>query len=248
MSADDGALCAVCLEPGRLSCGACRSIRLCSKRCQSILWPAQRVLCGRDPTVFYLPALTPTEVGVLERTKDEPFSLSGKTFVEYVSALTPGLAWEGLLMIVSSDATSSDHASALRNALLVHAFFHLDLMPPHPSGPNPLWHTFGTLAVPTFVHCTRAHPGLGPDLWRLTNDLLRQVLVYAALPCAATDPALEMTLEEYVCLEVVAQGRIIEAVEKAQVAETVKDVLVANSQAHLEVLKAKMAALSGEGT
>lgn len=249
------------------------------------LWPAHRVLCGRDPTFFYLPALSPAEVDVLERIKDEPFSLSGKTFVEYVSSLTPGLAWkvrrrraflllkrraqrsslsllavraadalpyasQDLLTIVGSDTTSSPLASAVRNGLLVHAFFHLDLLVARPSdgGPSPLWHTFGTLAVPTFVHCSRAHPALGPDLWRLTNDVLRQVLVYAALPSAAADPALCITIEEYVTLEVLAQRRIVAAVERAQVAQTVKDVLVANSEAHLEVLRDKMAALRDDWT
>ncbi|GAA5889973.1 hypothetical protein JCM8208_001185 [Rhodotorula glutinis] len=248
MSADDGVLCAVCDQAGGLSCGACRSIRFCGPRCQSILWPAHRTLCGRDPTFFYLPRLTPPEAHWFERVKDELFSTSGKTFCEYVARLTPGLAWKDLLTIVSSDATSSPLAAAMRNALLVHAFFHLDLTLHNRAGPSPLWHTFATLAVPTFVHCAREHPQLGADLWRVTNDVLRQVLVYASLPGAAADPALEMTLDERIQLEVLAQERIVEAVERAQVAQAAKDVLVANSKAHLKYLRGRMAALRVEGT
>ncbi|GAA5927541.1 hypothetical protein JCM3775_006012 [Rhodotorula graminis] len=219
-------------------------MRVCGPRCQRILWPAHRTLCGRDPTFFYLPGLTPVEADWLERVKDEPFSLSRKTFVEYVTALTPGLTWKDLVAIVSSDTTSSTLADAMRNTLLVHAFFHLDLMLRNSVGPSPLWHSFATLAVPTFVHCSR-HLGsqLGADLWRVTNDVLRQVLVYAALPGAVADPALEMGLDECVRLEILAQARVVEAVARAQVAQAAKDVLVANSVAHLEVLKDKLAAL-----
>ncbi|BGP38916.1 hypothetical protein JCM10449v2_002854 [Rhodotorula kratochvilovae] len=144
--------CAVCDETAHLRCGACQVVRFCSPRCQRILWPAHKALCGRDTETFYLPPLMPEDVQQLERIKDLAYPPHDSSFTAFVTRFAQ-LSWTEFLDIsTSSDADNLDTAG-LRNHLLVAAYCHLGQVANdvrHETGkvaPLPAWHTFGTAAV-----------------------------------------------------------------------------------------------------
>ncbi|TNY19551.1 hypothetical protein DMC30DRAFT_417798 [Rhodotorula diobovata] len=62
MAMQEPAECAVCLKPAATRCSACRLVPFCSRRCQTLLWPSHKVLCKRDPHVFYLPPMSPGDI------------------------------------------------------------------------------------------------------------------------------------------------------------------------------------------
>ncbi|GAA5901910.1 hypothetical protein JCM8208_006636 [Rhodotorula glutinis] len=89
--------CAACISPATSRCSACRSLRFCSKRCQSLLWPTHKILCGRDPDLFYLPPLTDNELAMVCANKDRsPQGPGTPTFHDEITLLRRQAGYRGV--------------------------------------------------------------------------------------------------------------------------------------------------------
>ncbi|GAA5851990.1 hypothetical protein JCM9279_007049 [Rhodotorula babjevae] len=98
--------CAVCNQPGRLKCGACRAVKFCSQRCQSLLWPTHKALCGRRLDTFFVPPMSPEEVKQLEQVKDAP---GGSSFLTRLN-----VTWTHFADKLRSDAVPEPFGELLR--------------------------------------------------------------------------------------------------------------------------------------
>ncbi|KPV77345.1 uncharacterized protein RHOBADRAFT_41338 [Rhodotorula graminis WP1] len=95
----------------------------------TLLWPTHKVLCGRDPTLFYLPPLTPAELATMNNVKDrlvEGSSISG-TLAQYARR-DPHAATVEVFLILIALEPGSNRLINLNYHLhyLVHAYLSLE--------------------------------------------------------------------------------------------------------------------------
>ncbi|GAA5848749.1 hypothetical protein JCM9279_002931 [Rhodotorula babjevae] len=83
------AKCTVCQEPATMRCSACSREPFCGRSCQALLWPSHKVLCKRDPTVFYLPPLRADQIQTLREVQDKPLR-QGQRLIDEVASVEDG--------------------------------------------------------------------------------------------------------------------------------------------------------------
>ncbi|GAA5945204.1 hypothetical protein JCM3775_003697 [Rhodotorula graminis] len=108
--------CVVFQEPATTRCSACSREPFCSRRCQALLWKSHKVLCHRDPNVFYLPPLRPDEIDTLREFQDVPLR-QGERLVD---AAAPDQYGADLRAAMNEYFTSIGEQGPLANPNLEH--------------------------------------------------------------------------------------------------------------------------------
>ncbi|GAA5893966.1 hypothetical protein JCM8208_001293 [Rhodotorula glutinis] len=218
-------LCAVCDQPGVLYCGACKSTRFCGSRCQSLLWPSHKVLCGRDLDTFFLPPMTPEEVEQLKRLDDE---------ADKSSSAPPVTDWTTLSDILLSPAEADPVDEYLRLLALLSSYFRLyqAVVEDGLSGKVSLtpWITLSPRGRAWLVTYNRVVYGLdrhtfltpqvtdavraGRSPFKVLGVLLRQELVATTLLYQVIRPTPRLELDEYNTLLEVSQRRAADDVHR----------------------------------
>ena len=136
-------------------------------------------------------------------------------------------------LVTSTEPTSPSHATA-RNNLLAYSYLHLGApLLAQPGSPAlPPWHLFGCLAADWIQRCTRPRPDTGVpdcpsrDVNRVLNGVLRQELVRATVEAAARGPDPAIDEFEARLWEVVACGRTLKELERAELGDEARARLV----------------------
>ncbi|BGP47022.1 hypothetical protein JCM10450v2_002874 [Rhodotorula kratochvilovae] len=116
--------CAVCPRETTKMCSGCKSVAFCSRECQKVLWPTHKVLCKRDPDVFYLPPLDEALVTQFLALRDKPFQGANITFEQmWGRQLGVQKEWTFILDQLRYDHDVADDPS--RNLLSLFALVHL---------------------------------------------------------------------------------------------------------------------------
>ncbi|GAA5821079.1 hypothetical protein JCM3770_000081 [Rhodotorula araucariae] len=72
--------CAVCPRATTKTCSGCQAVAFCSRDCQKVLWPSHKILCKRNPDVFYFPPLDEALVQQFDALRDKPFQGADITY------------------------------------------------------------------------------------------------------------------------------------------------------------------------
>ncbi|GAA5956204.1 hypothetical protein JCM3765_005489 [Sporobolomyces pararoseus] len=66
-------VCSVCDKPTTQACANCKGMYFCSQRCQKLIWPTHRFLCGKDRSTFLFPPLSKEERADMELLEGRRF-------------------------------------------------------------------------------------------------------------------------------------------------------------------------------
>ncbi|GAA5889970.1 hypothetical protein JCM8208_001184 [Rhodotorula glutinis] len=240
MSAAPPAPCTVCDKLATMRCSKCRQSAYCSARCQALLWPTHKFLCGRDPDMFYFPPLSTADVARLESYKNEFFAEHDETFAEFVPNYL-GLSWKNFLITVRSvDSLAGDSTPTLlgcRNFNLVLARKHLYQVA-RARDPSlrivdlPIWDPFSDVAEGYVDRCVTLQaqepaPTWDPaDPWRALNAVLRQDLVRHTLFLKQRACQPDISQEEVGQLSILSFERAAAEARRAAVPQVAKDEIV----------------------
>ncbi|KPV77347.1 uncharacterized protein RHOBADRAFT_51219 [Rhodotorula graminis WP1] len=204
------------------------------------LWPSHKVLCGRDPDMFYLPDLSTADVARLESFKNEFFADYDETFADFVSTHL-GLPWPAFLVTHTAiDPDADDSTPALlgcRNLNLVLARKHLYQVA-RARDPSlrivdlPIWDPFSDVAEGYVDRCVslqadEAAPRWDPaDPWRALNAVLRQDLVRHTLFLKQRECQPDISQKEVGRLSILSFERAAVEARRAPVPQVAKDEIV----------------------
>ncbi|GAA5841059.1 hypothetical protein JCM9279_000525 [Rhodotorula babjevae] len=240
MSAPESSTCVVCDKPTTKACGACKTTKFCGPRCQALIWPTHKFLCGRDPTDFHVPPLTHHELAFLRRIKNTAFA-GGCSLASQISSI--GLD-EALFWLFVSSA-SADHDRKLREprtSYRLMAYRTLKLATSTDNidsceddvaalSPSP-WYLFGSIGLSLREDYLAAEQdtgrspedvadALGPygSTWSILNVLLRHELVQANLRFQATRPQRRIEPHEILAFRARGIERAIRDVQRSTMRE-----------------------------
>ncbi|GAA5981065.1 hypothetical protein JCM5350_000029 [Sporobolomyces pararoseus] len=66
-------VCSVCANTTAQVCSVCKEMYFCSQRCQKLIWPTHKFLCGKDRSLFSFPPLSKEERADMELLKGRSF-------------------------------------------------------------------------------------------------------------------------------------------------------------------------------
>ncbi|BGP47023.1 hypothetical protein JCM10450v2_002875 [Rhodotorula kratochvilovae] len=235
MSTPKPSICAVCGEETTKQCSKCRANFFCSTRCQALLWPTHKVLCGRDPNVFYLPPLTPDELKKLDEIKDKrPYRDSPKSLFHWVTELcdvperagafsSPMLEDMRLGHLLSAyDCLCQDNLAALESGdqdFTVSTWQHFA---------NSAWYLRDEYFRARFDGPGRStregvlDTAAGHGCFTVLNAFFRQQLVHATLGWQCMRPKPRLSPEELFALASKAQLRAIKILDETDVPDACK--------------------------
>ncbi|KPV75641.1 uncharacterized protein RHOBADRAFT_43063 [Rhodotorula graminis WP1] len=252
--------CIVCYTATTKLCSACRAVRLCSERCQRILWPTHKVLCGRSVDTFYLPPLTADEIRSLDDVKSRPGlvpGLRGQSLVSLVKGGYPGpLAdflwttfWQRLTAPANDDPYEENER--LENVALAYEFLghaaDRELFAGNPPARRSPWQLFAKscMAFHTeYCEAVAKMSGNTPEAaafdkatqigsFTVLNALFRQQLVHATITCQSYNRPSLVGQEEALELVQAGRTRAVKLLEASDLPEFVKQRLVAHAQVGL---------------
>ncbi|GAA5821076.1 hypothetical protein JCM3770_000080 [Rhodotorula araucariae] len=231
--------CAVCTQETTKRCGKCRAIFFCSTRCQALLWPTHKVLCGRDLHVFYLPPLTPAELKVDEIKDKHPYRDRLLSLHEWVTKVH-GETWAAFRSTLTTPASQNLLLEEMRmsNVLVAYAYLCQEGVAEITAGSTDRastpWHQFANMAC--FIRDryyakllesskSREQEARDPVAGRgsfVVNAFWRQELVLGTLGAQASGAAARLSEEEFLQFAEKLQLGAIEVLKRADILESTK--------------------------
>ncbi|BGP38946.1 hypothetical protein JCM10449v2_002884 [Rhodotorula kratochvilovae] len=224
MSTPQPSICTVCGGDTAKQCSKCRAIFFCSTRCQALLWPTHKVLCGRDPNVFYLPPLTPEELKKLGKIKDtQPYHQTAKSlvrlnlFAEEIRMTNVMSAYDYLYLTKVAELDVGGKDSKLAPW---HVFAH--------AGRHLRDEYYEKVLQSGKSEVQEALDGrIGRGSFVVLNAFLRQQLVHATLIAQASGPSQRLSSAEMLKLCQMGQPDAIKVLDGTTMLEAAKDQLKA---------------------